>query len=161
MRLLFSLLLALAPALNHAETFRTEAPSEMDRRFMENQIAALDEIARSKLGRRFNGSKENDLALLQTLLDKRLVGRDDTAHLQGMGVVLGELLRKEKGLFWTIYTDKLGRSRALEIPGKREFIFPVTMISRRVEAGVDVNVREVYKDAVQIVDQIQDRRGFY
>lgn len=161
MRLLFSLLLALTPVLNHAESFRTEAPSEMDRRFMDNQIAALDEITRGELGRRFNGNKENDLPLLQTLLDQRLVGRDDTEKLQGMGVVLGELLRKEKGLFWTIYTDKRGRSRALEVPGKREFIFPITMISRRVEAGVDVDVRKVYEEAVQIVEQIQDRRGFY
>lgn len=167
MRLILGLLLALAPTLliaessRTAENFRTEAPSAMDRRFMENQIAALEDVSRRELGRQFNGARQNDLEVLQTLLDRQLVKADDTALLQGMGVVLGNVLLKEKGLFWTIYTDKLGRSRALEIPGKREFVFPITMISRRVEAGADVNVGEVYNKASGIVEQIQDKRGFY
>ncbi len=161
MRLLLSCLLALLPSLLMAEAFRTEALSEMDRRFMENQINELEAISRSEFGRRFNGTRQNDLEVLQTLLDRKLVKAEDTALLQGMGVVLGDLLRKEKGLFWTIYTDRLGRSRALEIPGKREFVFPITMISRRVEAGVNVRVNEVYEKAVQVIDRIQDKRGFY
>lgn len=160
MRLLMTLMLALLPPLATAENFKTEAPSEMDRRFMETQIDALEEIARIKLGRQFNGTRDNDLIVMQRLLDQNLVKADETARLQGMGMILGEILRKEKGLYWTIYIDKLGRSRALEIPGKREFIFPVTMISRRVEAGVDVNVRQVYENAVEIIDEIQDKRGW-
>ena len=100
------------------------------------------------------------IIVMQRLLDQGLVKADETARLQGMGMILGEILRKEKGLYWTIYIDKLGRSRALEIPGKREFVFPVTMISRRVEAGVDVNVRQVYTNAVEIIDEIQDKRGW-
>lgn len=158
--LFFGLLLSLTPALVTAETFRTEALSEMDRRFMDNQVAALEDITRREFGRQFSGVKQNDLNLLQNLLDSKLVKPDETAKLQGMGVILGELLRKEKALFWTIYTDSRGRSRALEIPGKREFVFPITMISRRVEAGVDVQVREVYDKAAGIVDVIQDKRGF-
>ena len=158
--LIFSLLLATMPALLIAETFRTEALSEMDRRFMDNQVAALEDITRREFGRQFSGTKATDLALLQRLLDQKLVKADDTSLLQGMGVILGELLRKEKALFWTIYTDRLGRSRALEIPGKREFVFPMTMISRRVEAGVEVQVSEVYEKAAGIVDVIQDKRGF-
>lgn len=161
MRAMLVVFLALLPALLAAETFRTEAPSEFDRRFMENQIQSLDDIASLNLGRHINGNKQNDLEVMQSLLDRGLIKRDETAKLQGMGIVLGELLRKEKSLFWTIYIDKLGRSRALEIPGKREFVFPVTMISRRYEAGVDVDVRKVYNDAVQIVDEIQDKRGWH
>ncbi|WP_372782052.1 DUF3806 domain-containing protein [Litorivivens sp.] len=161
MRLLMSLMLALLPALATGENFRTEAPSEMDRRYMETQIGALEDIARLELGRQFNGNKYNDLTVLQALLDRKLVKPDETAKLQGMGMILGEILRKEKGLYWTIYLDNLGRSRALEIPGKREFVFPITMISRRVEAGVDVKVATVYDNAAKIVDEIQDKRGFY
>ncbi|MFT5034040.1 MAG: hypothetical protein ACI9OO_001976, partial [Bacteroidia bacterium] len=108
----------------------------------------------------FNGRKQNDLEVLQALLDRKLVEADETSKLQGMGVVLGDILLKEKKLVWTIYTDRMGRSRALEIPGKREFVFPMTMISRRVEAGAEVNVLEVYKKAAKIVDVIQDKRGF-
>ncbi|MBB3048059.1 hypothetical protein FHR99_002325 [Litorivivens lipolytica] len=160
MRMMIGVFLALLPTLLAAETFRTEAPSEMDRRFMETQIEELNEIASLEFGRRINGTKWNDLEVLQRLLDQGLVKKHETARLQGMGIVIGELLRKEKGLYWTIYTDKLGRSRALEIPGKREFVFPVTMISRRVEAGVDVKVREVYENAVKLIDEIQDKRGW-
>ena len=160
MRAMLGVFLALLSAFVIAETFRTEAPSDFDQRFMENQIESLDELASLNFGRHINGSKWNDLEVMQTLLDRGLIKRDDTAKLQAMGIVLGELLRKEKGLFWTIYIDKLGRSRALEIPGKREFVFPVTMISRRYEAGVDVKVRDVYDNAIQIIDEIQDKRGW-
>ncbi len=160
MRLFISLLLTLLPTLLYAEDFRTEPMTKMDRHFMDSQVSALDDISRRYLGRQLRGSKQNDLEVLQELLDRKLVKADDTAKLQGMGVVLGDHLLTEKKLFWTIYTDRKGRSRALEIPGKREFVFPMTMISRRVEAGAEVNVLEVYNKAAKIVDEIQDKRGF-
>lgn len=156
---LLALLLA-APALLAADDPRTEPLSTMDERFMATQRNKLDEIARRELGRQFSGEPAQDLGILQELLDRQLVRRDETALLQGMGIVLGDLLAKQEGLKWVVYIDEVGRSRALTEPGTGEFLFPVTMISRRVEAGIDVNVREIYERAVGMARDLKGRTGW-
>ncbi len=157
---ILALLVLLAP-LSHAQEWRTEPLSAIDQRYIEDARGRLDDIARRHLGRQFSGDQQFDLRLLQTMLDRQLVRRDQIDLLQAMGFVLGDLLKREENLNWVIYIDKRGRSRALEVPGKREFIFPVTMISRRVEAGIDVNVEEIYQRARGISRDIKGRTGFF
>lgn len=152
--LIITLLLA-TPALFAADDWRTESLSPVDERYMETQRDKLDDIARVELGLQFNGEVENDLHILQELLDRRLVERNQTALLQGMGIVLGDLLVKQENLQWVVYIDDVGRSRALTAPGKEEFLFPVTMISRRVEAGIDVDVKEIYQRAVDMARDLK------
>jgi hypothetical protein len=150
--------LLLAPPLL-AQEWRTEPLSPLDQNFMESQLTRIDELAMRHLNRTLAHDR-SDLALLQALLDKGVVARDDSATLQAMGVVLGEQLKREHGLLWTVYIDKLGRSRALEVPGTREFLFPITMISRRYEVGGDVDVAAIYERASGIIAEIRRRAEF-
>ena len=60
---------------------------------MQQRRDELDELARGRLGRQFRGERDSDLALLQELLDRRLVTASDTAQLQGMGIILGDMIR--------------------------------------------------------------------
>lgn len=154
--LITALCVISAPVL-HADEVQRSEPTVIDRTYMEDQRQALDEVARRYLGRQFNGNKDNDLELMQIMLDRRLVRRDQRELLQAMGFVLGDLLAKEEGLKWIIYTDAKGRSRALEIPLKDDVIFPVTMISRRYEVGAEVDVRAVYEKAQDAVADIRRR----
>ncbi|MDX9873788.1 MAG: DUF3806 domain-containing protein [Spongiibacteraceae bacterium] len=140
------------------EGWRTETLSQVDRTWMDGLKQRVDDIARTRIGQQLRGDA-SDLELLQRLLDERLIPADDTETLQGMGVVLGEQLQRDLGLSWTIYIDRLGRSRALEIPGTNEFLFPVTMISRRVEAGAEANVQEIYDRAREIVTEVRNRQS--
>ena len=57
------------------------------------------------------------------------------------------MLAADLDLEWVIYADKHGRSRALRLGETDNFLFPITMISRRVEAGAKVDVEAVYKKA--------------
>lgn len=160
MRIVVALLLTLSCGLIQAQEWRKEPLSVIDQRYMSNQQDSLDSIARSELGRQFNGEANNDLAILQALLDQKLVSSDQRELLQGMGIILGNLVKQKEGLLWVAYTDKYGRSRALEIPGTDEFLFPITMISRRAEVGIQVNVRDIYNRALQIVDEIRKAPPF-
>jgi len=57
--------------------------SFMDRQYMDQQRTTLDDLARSRLGGQFNGRKDRDLVLLQTLLDRNVVRSDQKKELQG------------------------------------------------------------------------------
>jgi hypothetical protein len=125
--------------------------SYLDRQWMAAQRDLLEDLARRHFGRGFNGHPDNDLPLLQLLLDRRLVREDQTRELQAMGVILGDLLAAELDLDWVVYRDDLGRSRALRDGESDNYLFPVTMISRRREAGNRKPVAEIYAGARAII----------
>jgi hypothetical protein len=125
--------------------------SPLDRQYMSHQRASLEDIARRHLGHGFAGEKDRDLDLLQRLLDRGLVRSDQTRELQAMGVILGDLLADELGMHWVIYEDKLGRSRALRYRETDNYLFPMTMISRRQEAANQAPVEDIYQRAVAAI----------
>ena len=156
--LLLATLLAL-PAAAQIEPVIGEL-SYLDRQYMDRQRSELDDLARLNLGRQFRGERDNDLELLQLLLDRGLVRDDQTELLQGMGFVLGDLLAQELGMHWVVYEDKLGRSRALRLRDSDNFLYPVTMISRRREAGSDTSVQAFYRGAVEIIAPLREPLPF-
>lgn len=127
--------------------------SVLDREFIAGQKALLEDIATRHLGYGFSGQRDRDLKLLQTLLDKRLVRPDQTRELQAMGIILGDHLAADLGMHWVIYEDKAGRSRALRYRQSDNYLFPMTMISRRREAGNLTSVTDIYQKAYDIIDR--------
>lgn len=119
--------------------------------YMAQQRASLDDLAERNFGHPFNGNRNNDLTLLQDLLDKRLVHPDQTRALQAMGVIMGDLLASDLGLHWVIYEDRMGRSRALRYKQSDNYLFPMTMISRRQEADNHTPVTTIYQKAYDIM----------
>ena len=122
-----------------------------DHNYLEKQIASIDEIARKQLGTQVRKNLD-DLALLQRIVDNNLISRNDTLALQAMGAVLGNVMSTDiPALRWKIYEDALGRSRALCVQDTRECLFPMTMLSRRMEKGLKPDVDKVYEDAIELV----------
>lgn len=147
----------VSPALT-AEVLRTEPVSPIDRKFMEDQRDSIDGLARRNFGGQLNGHKANDFAIMQRLLDENIVTSDQKAKLQAMGLILGNILKAEYGLTWIVYFDKYGRSRSLQVPGyDKDFIFPVTQVSRKAEVGIRVNIGEVYRELEQSIVNIRNR----
>ncbi len=125
--------------------------SYLDRQYMTQQRELLEDLCRRHFGAGFSGDRDRDLALLQRLLDHRLVRPDQTRELQAMGVIMGDLLASEFGLEWVTYQDAMGRSRAL-LDGESEvYLFPVTMISRRQEVDNRTPVAEIYRKASEVI----------
>ena len=144
-----------------SQEWRSEPLSPIDRQYIDKQFESIDSLARSKLGRQLNGQKNNDLQVLQLLLDRNIIPKDQVAKLQAMGIVLGRLLKEQNGLNWVIYIDKVGRSRALQVLGIKEFIFPATQISRLAEVGLKVDVSKVYAELEQAVLDIRNKPKFF
>ena len=117
-------------------------------------------LAAASLGRRFNGNKNSDLQILQLLLDRRLVTPEQTRELQAMGVIMGDLLAADLDMHWVIYEDRQGRSRALRYRETEEYLFPITMISRRQEADNHTPVAAIYQKAYDIIAPLRPALPF-
>lgn len=159
-RLLSLLALVLSCTAIAQDEARIGELSALDRQYMAQQRTRLNDLAASGLGRRFNGTKAADLQLLQLLLDKRLVKPDQIRELQAMGVIMGDLLAEDLGMHWVIYEDRQGRSRALRYRETSEYLFPITMISRRRQVGNDTPVAEIYEKAHALIAPLRQPLPF-
>ena len=129
--------------------------ADSDERLLSQQRSAVDELARHHVGSPLSGGTTDDLRILQELLDQRVLQPDQTYELQALGVVLGDVMVAQLGFSWAVVEDELGRSRALRLGESDELVYPVTMISKRVEADVRFTVNELYAKARAIAG----RRG--
>ena len=155
------LLLLLLSGQAFADEPRILRMTPNDLSYMASQRDALDSLARRHFGGQLNGQLSNDVAVLQRLLDEKIVAPTDIRLLQGMGMVLGDLLKSQRGLRWVIYEDKLGRSRALQVPGfEKDVIVPSTQLSRKVEVGLSVSVAAVYRELEQSITAIRNKPPF-
>ena len=97
---------------------------------------------------------EGKLRLLDTIIRSSWVEATETWKLQSLGITFGDALREKMELRWVAVDDEYGRDPALRDKGTALLIFPMTTISKRVERGETVNVRELFDQACQsIIDQ--------
>jgi len=80
------------------------------------------------------------LQVLQAIIDNGWVARDETAELQALGVVFGDMLAELLSVPWVMVEDEYGRDPALLITDDPVLVFPVTMISKRIEDSETVDV---------------------
>lgn len=130
---------------------KVDNPGWTDRNYLEKQVATIDEMARTQLGTQVR-QQLSDLDLLQSIINRGLIANNDTQGLQALGAVLGNVMIADiPALEWKIYEDSIGRSRAVCVKGTRECLFPITMLSRRMEVGLKPDVRKVYEDALEMM----------
>lgn len=157
-------LVYLGLPLAHAQNSATPAkiarlvPVEINQ--LNAQERVIDQLARRYLGTQVHRD-QRDLDMLQRMIERKVIKQDESAKLQAMGVVLGNLLEKNLNLDWMSYEDEVGYSRALCVPGTKHCLFPITMLSRRLEVGLSVDVKKIYANAVSIIDPyIPDTHGY-
>jgi len=122
--------------------------SAIDKHYMEEQRQTVERLA-NRVGRRLSGVTERDLETLQKIIDLRWVDTEDALTQQAMGIVFGDLLASELNFDWVVYRDRAGRSRALRYRDREIYMFPVTMLSRRLSARAPVFVRELFDEQLQ------------
>jgi len=91
------------------------------------------------------------LRLLQSILDAGWIEPHETFKFQCLGITLGDAFAQKFGMEWIMVDDDSGRDPAVRIPGTTIVLFPLTMISKRVERGETVNVLELFNGVVKLV----------
>jgi len=144
----------------YAKRSSVETLTGVDQRRLREQRNLVDELARRHVGTPLSaGHSLDDLRVIQEILDQGVLDPDQTFELQALGVALGDVLAQQHDLEWVVVNDDLGRSRALRYGEGEDLIFPVTMISKRVEADVDFRVIELYEKSARSLDEFARRAG--
>jgi Domain of unknown function (DUF3806) len=99
------------------------------------------------------------LRLLQAILDAGWIEPSETAKLQSLGITLGDALAQELGMEWVMVEDEYGRDPAIRLPGTTVILFPLTMISKRVEKAEAVNVVELFNGVGDLARKVAADSG--
>jgi hypothetical protein len=122
-----------------------------------SQRKVVDEIAAACLGTPVKfASVQGRLEGLQAILDTDHLTAAQTYELQCLGIVFGDALVGAGGVEWVMVDDEYGRDPALRLVGSDTLLFPMTMLSKRVERGEAVDVAAFFKVIARDLDK---RRG--
>ena len=88
---------------------------------------------------------EGKLRVMDTILQNGWVEASETWKLQSLGVAFGDALAQQLMLDWVVVDDEFGRSAALSWPGTSLICSPITMISKRIEDGEEIDVRDLFE----------------
>jgi hypothetical protein len=98
------------------------------------------------------------LGTIRAILQAGVFKREQTYELQCLGIVLGDAFAQELGMEWIIVEDQHGRDPAVRMPGTSIILYPLTMISKRVERGEQVDVFELFNGMAAQVEELK-RQG--
>jgi hypothetical protein len=136
---------------------RYQGLSGLERRRLEEQRELVRELGRRHVGSATTGRSLEDLRVIQGILEREVIEPAQTYELQALGVALGDVMASQLGLDWIAYEDEYGRSRALRLGETDVVIFPITMISKRVEAGLPVDLHELWEKTRRTLGEARPR----
>jgi len=132
---------------------RIEAPNEQDLLRIEAQRKWVRDHFEPHSQHEYD-TLVGKLRLLRTIVSERWVEPHETVKLQSLGITLGDALVQELGMRWVAVEDEQGRNSAIEFPGTTVVAFPLTMISKRIERGEDVDVLELFKSICSKIREV-------
>ena len=115
-------------ALTDADLQRLEKQRAVVTRYLDEDGLEKYETAAGKLG------------TLRALLAAEVFSAEQTYELQAMGIVLGDVFVQDMGFHWIMVADEHGRDPAVKFQDTSVILFPLTMISKRIERGEAVDV---------------------
>ena len=120
------------------------APPEEELTELARKWVAVERLVTEEYGAAIT-TDVSTLALLQRVVDDDLV--DAGYGAQCLGAVLGRVMAANiPGLDWALVEDEHGTDVCLRYADTSLCIFPITMISKRVERGEAVDVSNLYDE---------------
>jgi hypothetical protein len=131
------------------------SPSEVDLQRLRDQRAIVERYLADDASRANYRTAAGKLGTIRAILNGNVFKADQTYELQCLGVVLGDAFVQDLGTEWVIVEDSHGRDPAVRLPGTSIILFPLTMISKRIEDGDKVDVFELFNGVVAEVERIR------
>jgi len=151
-----SAIMALAVVAVAQDDGRTISPlADADRERLAAQRQVVARLVAEHLATEFECCSSKTLDALQLLLERAVVEPGETYKLQSMGVVFGDVLAANTEWEWAIAEDSLGRDPCLRFRETTSLVFPLTVISKRVEDREQVDVRSLYAKVVRFADKLE------
>ena len=99
------------------------------------------------------------LKLLDIILKSNWIEKSETYKLQSLGITLGDIIVQDLNFVWIEVDDEYGNSPALQLSDTTLIIFPLTMISKRIESGEDVDIFDLYEGLKAKINEIKFKAG--
>jgi hypothetical protein len=96
---------------------------------------------------------QQKLRLLDTIGKNKWIKPNETFKLQCLGITLGDAFVQKMGFEWVTVEDEYGRDPAIRLQGTSSILFPLTMTSKRIEKGEDVDIQHLFEGVCEIVDE--------
>ena len=88
---------------------------------------------------------DGKLKLLNTILKSNWIEPHEKLKLQCLGITLGDIIVQDMAFVWIEVTDEYGNDPAIQLPDTSLILYPMTMISKRIEVGKQVEIYEFYE----------------
>ena len=136
---------------------KIEPPTEKDIENIAMGVVHAGQVIEQALDEDLDGTHQ-DLDLIQRVLDQGLVEPEATYTLQALGLAFGRVFLNEFPDYdWWMVEDEHGRDPAIRYKETSLLVFPMTMISKRIEDGEPFDVAELFDGlAKQLAELIQE-----
>ena len=148
---------AQSEAQSPAAEQKVSLPSPADLERLAKQRAVVERYLGDDDSRANTRSPQANSACSCALLAGKVFKPTQTYELQCMGVVFGDAFVQELGMEWVTVEDQYGANPAVRLPGTSIIIYPLTMISKRVERGESVDVFDLFNGIAAKIDQVKQK----
>ena len=131
-----------------------EAPTDEDMTRLAKQWLGVANLVKEEYQVELDRSTDS-LLLIQRILDDRLIEASNTYGLQCLGMAFGHIMcANYSELDWWIIDDEYGRDPTLRYEQTSLQLNALTLISKRVEDGEDVDVQSLYASSIQKIEEL-------
>ena len=134
---------------------RITALTEADQKRLSEQRAVVERCLGNEDSKQKYKTAAGKLGTIGAILQAGIFRPEQTYELQCLGIVLGDAFVQELGMDWIIVEDEYGRDPAVRMPETSIILYPLTMISKRVEKGERVDVFELFSGIATEVDLLK------
>jgi hypothetical protein len=99
---------------------------------------------------------EEKIKLLDVILTSNWINNDETYKLQCLGITFGDALVQYLQFKWIEVEDDFGIDPAIKYGTTSLILFPLTMISKRIENNEEVNIYDLYHKVKMKVLELRD-----
>ena len=102
-------------------------------------------------------SFDGKLELLDIIIKSNWIEKDEKYKLQCLGITIGDALVQDLNFTWIDVEDECGTDPALKLGDTSIILFPLTMISKRIENDEKVDVFELFEKIKLKVIELKDK----
>jgi hypothetical protein len=98
---------------------------------------------------------QGKLKLLDAILKSDWIEKHETAKFQSLGITLGDIIVQDLNFIWIQVEDEIGTDPAVILPDTTLIVYPMTMISKRIERNESVDIYELYEQLKEYIEKIK------
>jgi hypothetical protein len=143
--------------VTHQSEQKITALNEADQKRLRDQRAVVGEYLGNEDSKEKYKTAAGKLGTIRAILEGNIFKPDHKYELQCLGIVLGDVFVQDLGMEWIMVEDDYGRDPAVRLPNTTIILYPMTMISKRIDRGEKVDVFELYNGTAAQVEALKDK----